>query len=143
MSENWEDEGLNDIESEIETVGGEDKWDGEAGPTWEEDEEDIPEGEAGGGGSARVKEDAELSHELRLEVLDSILAMVLGSLARRPTTPEPLHFEMLAGIHAAVKKKWIDEFQGLSLQNRDWKIAMPLAVVPDGKVVAAKAAAAL
>ena len=55
--------------------------------------------------AARVEADA-MPRELRLEVLDSILAMVIGRLPRRPSTPESSHFAMLSAIHAAIKRNW-------------------------------------
>ena len=57
-------------------------------------------------GAAAPAGDEQLAADLRLELLDAILAMVVGRLARRPTISEATHYSMLGAIHVSTRKNW-------------------------------------
>ncbi len=63
-------------------------------------------GSAALGAAAPAVGDEQLAADLRLELLDAILAMVVGRLARRPTISEATHYSMLGAIHVSTRKNW-------------------------------------
>ena len=60
---------------------------------------------------------------LRLEVLDAVLAMVLGRLPRRPGLSDGDHFASVSALHGALRDAWAGGFGALAEDPRDWDLA--------------------